>query len=175
MRYARILGPAFFVLAVAGGALAMLAPVAWPGLELFGWACGGGGDEQVCRDLHRHPTLVEVDWKAWLWVAGGAVCSAIALSALVISRELWRLVAAVAIFSLAVAGVVTTTQVEVLLGPDDDISTLGRADEEWGPIYDRHCSTSGPTVFAATRDGASDPVRLPSNVNRPSSPSPCTR
>jgi hypothetical protein len=133
MRYARILGPAFFVLAVAGGALAMLAPVAWPGLELFGWACGGGGDEQVCRDLHRHPTLVEVDWKAWLWVAGGAVCSAIALSALVISRELWRLVAAVAIFSLAVAGVVTTTQVEVLLGPDDDISTLGRADEEWGP------------------------------------------
>jgi hypothetical protein len=133
MRYARILGPVFFVLAVAGGALATLAPVAWPGLELLGWACGGGGEEQVCRKLTRHPTLVAVDWKAWLWVAGGAACSAIALSALVIRDELWRLVAAIALFTLAVAGVVTTTKVEVLLGPDDDISTLGRSDERWGP------------------------------------------
>jgi hypothetical protein len=83
MRYARILGLAFFVMALAGGALAALAPVAWPGLELFGSACGGGGNEQVCRDLTRRLTLVEIDWKAWLWAAGGAACAVIAVSALV--------------------------------------------------------------------------------------------
>jgi hypothetical protein len=132
MRYSRILGPVFLVLALAGGALAALAPVAWPGLELFGSACGGGGDEQVCRDLTRHLTLVEIDWKAWLWAAGGAACAVIAVSALVIPRESWRLVAAVAVFGLAVAGLVTTTQVDVLLGPEDG-ATWGRADEEWGP------------------------------------------
>jgi hypothetical protein len=132
MRYARILGPVFFVLAVAGGALAALAPVAWPGLELFGSACGGGGEEQVCRDLTRSLTLVEIGGEAWLWVAGGAACAAIALSALVIPRDGWRLVAAVAVFGLAVAGLVTTTQVNVLLGPDDG-ATWGRADEKWGP------------------------------------------
>jgi hypothetical protein len=132
MRYARILGPVFFVLAVGGGALAALAPVAWPGLELFGSACGGGGDEQVCRDLTRRLTLVEINWEAWLWVAGGAACAAIALSALVIPRDRWRLLAAIAVFSLAVAGVVTTTQVNVLLSPDDG-ATLGRADKAWGP------------------------------------------
>jgi hypothetical protein len=132
MRYVRILGPVFFVLAVAGGALAALAPVAWPGLELFGSACGGGGEEQVCRDLTRRLTLVEIDGLAWLWVAGAAACAAIALSALVIPREGSRLVAAVAVFSLAVAGLVTTTQVDVLLSPDDG-ATVGRADERWGP------------------------------------------
>jgi hypothetical protein len=131
MRYARILGLAFFVMALAGGALAALAPVAWPGLELFGSACGGGGNEQVCRDLTRRLTLVEIDWKAWLWAAGGAACAVIAVSALVIPRESWRLVAAVAVFGLAVAGLVTTTQVDVLLGPDDS-ATRARADEKWG-------------------------------------------
>jgi hypothetical protein len=40
-------------------------------------------------------------------------------------------VAAVAVFGLAVAGLVTTTQVDVLLGPDDG-ATRGRADEKWG-------------------------------------------
>jgi hypothetical protein len=84
MRYARILGLVFFVMAVGGGALAALAPVAWPGLELFGSACGGGGEEQVCRDLTRRLTLVEIGAEAWLWVIGGAACAAIALSALVI-------------------------------------------------------------------------------------------
>jgi hypothetical protein len=133
MRYARILGPVFFVLAVAGGALAALAPVAWPGLELFGSACGGGGEEQVCRDLTRRLTLVEIGGEAWLWVAGGAACAAIALSALVIARNGWRLAAAIAVFTLAVAGLVTTTQVDVLLWPDDG-STIGRADEAWGPF-----------------------------------------
>jgi hypothetical protein len=132
MRYARILGLVFFVLAVAGGALAVLAPVAWPGLELFGSACGGAGEEQVCRDLTRRLTLVEIGGEAWLWVAGGAACAAIALSALVIPRDSWRLVAAVAVFVLAVAGLVTSTQVDVLLGPDDG-GTVGRADERWGP------------------------------------------
>jgi hypothetical protein len=131
MRYARILGLAFFVMALAGGALAALAPVAWPGLELFGSACGGAGNEQVCRDLTRRLTLVEIDWKAWLWAAGGAACAVIAVSALVIPRESWRLVAAVAVFGLAVAGLVTTTQVDVLLGPDDR-ARWGRADEKWG-------------------------------------------
>jgi hypothetical protein len=131
MRYTRILGLAFFVMALAGGALAALAPVAWPGLELFGSACGGGGNEQVCRDLTRRLTLVEIDWKAWLWAAGGAACAVIAVSALVIPRESWRLVAAVAVFGLAVAGLVTTTQVDVLLGPDDS-ATRARADEKWG-------------------------------------------
>jgi hypothetical protein len=132
MRYARILGPVFFVLAVAGGVLATLAPVAWPGLELFGSACGGGGDEQVCRDLTRRLTLVEIGGEAWLWVAGGAACAALALSALVIPRDRWRLVAAVAILGLAVAGLVSSTQVDVLLGPDGG-GTWGRADEKWGP------------------------------------------
>jgi hypothetical protein len=131
MRYARILGPAFFALAVVGGTVAGLAPFAWPGLELAGWACGGGGEAQVCRDLERRLTLVEVGSEAWLWVAGGAACAAIALSALVIRRDGWRLVAAVAVFGLAAAGLVTTTQVDVLLGPDDG-ATWGRADEEWG-------------------------------------------
>jgi hypothetical protein len=132
MRYARILGPVFFSLAVAGGALAAIAPVAWPGLELFGSACGGGGEEQVCRDLTRRLTLVEIGGEAWLWVAGGAACAAIALSALVIPRDAWRLLAAIAVCVLAVAGLVTTTQVNVLLGPDDG-GTWGRADERWGP------------------------------------------
>jgi hypothetical protein len=132
MRYARILGPVFFVVAVAGGALAALAPVAWPGLELSGSACGGGGDDQVCRDLTRSLTLVEIGGEAWLWVIGGAACAAIALSALVIRRHRWRLVAAVAVLGLAVAGLVSTTQVAVLLGPDDG-GTWGRADESWGP------------------------------------------
>jgi hypothetical protein len=132
MRYARILGLVFFFLAVAGGVLAALAPVAWPGLELFGSACGGGGDEQVCRDLTRRLTLVEIGEKAWLWVAGGAACAAIALLALVIPRDRWRLVAAVAVLGLAVAGLVSTTQVNVLLGPDGG-GTWGRADEKWGP------------------------------------------
>jgi hypothetical protein len=132
MRYVRILGTVFFVLAVAGGALAALAPVAWPGLELFGSACGGGGEEQVCRDLTRRLTLVEIGGEAWLWVTGGAACAAIALSALVIRRDGWRLVAAVAVLGLAVAGLVSTTQVNVLLGPDGG-GTWGRADEKWGP------------------------------------------
>jgi hypothetical protein len=131
MRYTRILGPAFFALAVAGGTLAALAPFAWPGLELAGSACGGGGEDQVCRELTRRLTLVEIGGEAWLWVAGGAACAAIALSALVMRRDGWRLVAAVAVFGLAVAGVVTTTQVDVLLGPHDG-STWGRADEDWG-------------------------------------------
>jgi hypothetical protein len=132
MRYERIVGPAFFMLAVAGGVLAALAPVVWPGLELFGTACGGGGEEQVCRDLTRRLTLVEIGGEAWLWVIGGAACAAIALSALVIPRDAWRLVAAIVVFSLAVAGLVTTTQVDVLLGPDGG-GTWGRADEDWGP------------------------------------------
>ena len=132
MRCVRILGPAFFVLAIACGVLAALAPVAWPGLELFGSACGGGGQEQVCRDLTRRLTLVEVGGEAWLWVIGGAACAAIALSALVILRDRWRLAAAVAVLALAVAGVVSTTQVSVLLGPDGG-GTWGRADENWGP------------------------------------------
>ena len=134
MRYTRILGPVFFVLAVAGGALSALAPVAWPGLELAGSACGGGGDEHVCRDLTRRLTLVGIGGEAWLWVAGGAACAAIALSALVVPRDGWRLVAAVTVLVLAVAGLVSTTQVDVLLGPDDDgRGTWGRADEKWGP------------------------------------------
>ena len=128
----RILGLAFFVLAVAGGVLAALAPVAWPGLELAGSACGGGGEEQVCLDLTRHLTLVEIGGEAWLWVAGGAACAALALSALVIPRDRWRLVAAVAVLGLAVAGVVSSTQVDVLRGPDGG-GTWGRADEKWGP------------------------------------------
>ena len=132
MRYARILGPVFFVLAVAGGVLVALTPVAWPGLELFGSACGGGGHEQVCRDLTRRLTLVEIGGEAWLWVAGGAACAVLALSALVIPRYRWRLVAAVAVFGLAVAGLVGSTQVDVLLRPDDG-ATVGRADDEWGP------------------------------------------
>jgi hypothetical protein len=131
MRYQRALGSAFFVLAAAVGALAALAPVAWPGLELAGWACGGGGEEQVCRDLYRPLTLVEVGGEAWLWVLGGAACAVLALAALVVRREGARLLAAVAIFALAGAGLVSTTQVDVLLGADDG-ATVGRADAEWG-------------------------------------------
>jgi hypothetical protein len=131
MRYQLGLGSVFFALAAAVGAVAALAPVAWPGLELAGWACGGGGEEQVCRDLARRLTLVEVGGAAWLWVAGGAACAAIAIAALVLRRDGVRLLVAVAIFALAVAGLVTTSQVDVLLSADDG-STLGRADEEWG-------------------------------------------
>ena len=143
MRYTRILGPVFFVLALAGGALVVFAAVAWPGLELFGTACGGAGNEQVCRDLTRRLTLVEVDWKAWLWVAGGVACAAIALSALVISGYVWRLVAAVAVFSFAVAGAVTTIQVDVLLWADDG-GTVGH--EDWGPYL-------GPALLDFRADG----------------------
>jgi hypothetical protein len=132
MRYARIVGPAFFFLAVAAGALVALAPVAWPGLEFYGSACGGGGEAQVCRELTRRLTLVEVGWHAWLWVAGGLVCAAIALAALLVPIEDWRLLAAIAVFGLAVAGLVTATQVQVLVR-DPDGSTVGREDHEWGP------------------------------------------
>jgi hypothetical protein len=131
MRYQRVLESAFLVLAAALGALAALASLAWPGLELAGRACGGGGEEQVCRELSRPLTLVEVGGEAWLWVAGGAACAAIALAALVLRREGVRLLAAVAIFALAVAGLVTTSRVDVLLSADDG-GTKSRADERWG-------------------------------------------
>jgi hypothetical protein len=132
MRYVRRVGPVwFFVLALAGGVLAALAPVAWPGLELAGSACGGGGEEQVCRDLTRSLTLVEIGGEAWLWTAGGAVCAALALAAPAVPGDRRRLVAVVAVLALAAAGVVTTTRVDVLLGPDGG-GTLGRPDERWG-------------------------------------------
>jgi hypothetical protein len=127
----RAAGVVFVTATAAAGVVAAYAAVAMPGLIAGGSACGGGGGAQRCTAIARELSLVDVSWRAWWYVVGGALCVAVAAIALVVRRQRSaRLGLALAMMALAFAGLVQIARVDAKLGPSD--GTYGRTTEEWG-------------------------------------------
>ena len=129
----RVADAAFVAVVALAGAAIAVAPLLQRGLVLGGSACGGGGEEQRCTGIARQLSLVEVSPRAWSFVVGGALCVALAASALVLRRNLGaRIGIAVAVLILAFAGLVAVERIQPLLDSEDATGTVGRSLEDWG-------------------------------------------
>jgi len=129
-RFERGATAAFVVVTVAAGVVAAVAPIVLPGFVLGGSACGGGGSDQRCTAIVRHVSLVEASPRAWAFVAGGVLCLLLGAAVRLVPRGRARIALPLAVFALALAGLVQTTRIEEKLGPDG--GTYGRTDADWG-------------------------------------------